>query len=87
MQIPALEKLMDQIKGSPEQKKFDRLQKLWYNVISNPDFSIVLEHMNNEIGYLQRVLETKDDADVRAEIRVYRKILQISENYANNIDV
>jgi len=80
--MEVLDKLQELFKGSAYQKEFERKASLWESVLADPKFKVLLEHIQEEIDALHETLEHKDDVDARAEIRVYRKILQVADTYS-----
>lgn len=81
--IEALKKLQEQVMGSSYQKDFERRAARWVEMLRKPEFKGLLTHFEEEIDYLHRALEVKDDINARAEIKVYRKILQLAQTYAS----
>jgi len=73
---------MDQIDYQKEQ---ERKLGIWASALRTPEFNAVKELMISEVEKLRDKLEEEEDIEVRAELRVYRRILQESQYYANNI--
>ena len=79
-----LKKLSNTVLDTQAQQKFERKAKMWKNMMRDKKFNVLLEHIEDEINFLHRILEDGDDVDARAEIKVYKKLLQMSEVYGNN---
>lgn len=79
-----LERFQAELSNTAYQRSFDQRASEWATMLRNPKFKGLLKHFEREIDFLHRELEKKDDINARAEIKVYRKILQLADTYATN---
>jgi len=53
-----------------------RMKALWSSILRKPEGSALLEQIEEELKKLTDKLIEKDDVEVRAQIKCYKKILE-----------